>query len=48
MGEFWSLEGIDGAGKSHLLSQLATQYPHAALVRKDALARAFLRGWMNA
>ncbi|MBE2997208.1 AAA family ATPase [Nocardiopsis sp. HNM0947] len=36
MGEFWTLEGIDGAGKSHLLTQLADRHPNATLVRKDA------------
>lgn len=36
MGEFWTLEGIDGAGKSHLLTQLADRHPNATVVRKDA------------
>ena len=38
MGEFWTLEGIDGAGKSHLLSRLAAQHLDVAVVCKDALA----------
>ncbi|MCY9783307.1 AAA family ATPase [Nocardiopsis sp. EMB25] len=35
MGEFWVVEGIDGAGKSHLLSRLADTTCEAVVLRKD-------------
>ncbi|MEU1899534.1 thymidylate kinase [Nocardiopsis dassonvillei] len=37
MGEFWVVEGIDGAGKSHLLSRLTDSTREAVVLRKDAL-----------
>ncbi|WP_017606677.1 hypothetical protein [Nocardiopsis alkaliphila] len=37
MAEFWTIEGIDGAGKSHLLSRLATTASfQVTALRKDA------------
>lgn len=35
MAEFWTIEGIDGAGKSHLLSRLATVTSQVTALRKD-------------
>lgn len=35
MAEFWTIEGIDGAGKSHLLSHLTTATSQATALRKD-------------
>ncbi|GAA0985871.1 thymidylate kinase [Nocardiopsis tropica] len=37
MGEFWVVEGIDGAGKSHLLSRLTDSTREAVVLRKDTL-----------
>lgn len=35
MGEFWVVEGIDGAGKSHLLSRLANKTGEVVVLCKD-------------
>lgn len=35
MTEFWTIEGIDGAGKSHLLSRLTTVPSQATALSKD-------------
>jgi thymidylate kinase len=35
VGEFWVVEGIDGAGKSHLLSRLADNTCEVVVLRKD-------------
>jgi len=35
MTEFWTIEGIDGAGKSHLLSRLATTASQVTALHKD-------------
>lgn len=39
MAEFWTIEGIDGAGKSHLLSRLATSTSQVTALCKDDLPR---------
>ena len=39
MGDFWVVEGIDGAGKSHLLSRLTDSTREVVVLRKDALPR---------